>query len=49
MRHYPENIEEKLEVDQVREILSAYCVTDASAGRIAEAKPIADFDKLRRT
>ncbi len=47
MNLFPYNIEEKLEVGQVREIIKGYCHTEAAAKLVNKAKPVSDFKKLQ--
>ncbi|MDH5609873.1 MAG: endonuclease MutS2, partial [Cyclobacteriaceae bacterium] len=46
MRTFPANIEEKLEMDQVREDLSRLCQTDAAREKVAGALPLNRFAEL---
>ncbi len=48
MLFYPERIEEKLEVDQVREIIAGFCETDAAKKWVDKSQPLNDFTKLSR-
>lgn len=47
MIQYPENIEQKLEVNQIRELLKKYCQTEAAGQLVEEAKPLTEFNKLK--
>ncbi len=46
MLTYPEGIEERLEIDQVKKFISAQCATELAAERVLTAKPITKFETL---
>lgn len=47
MLFYPETLEEKLEIDQVRSILKRYCKSQHAQDRVDKALPVAKYDQLR--
>lgn len=47
MLFYPENLEEKLEIDQVRLILKKYCKSQLAQERVDKAQPVAKFGQLQ--
>lgn len=46
MLFYPENLEERLEVNQIRDIIKRYCQTEPAQRRVEQSGPISDFEKL---
>ncbi len=47
MLFYPENLEEKLEIDQVRLILKRYCKSQLAQERVDKAQPVVKFNQLQ--
>ena len=45
---YPENLEEKLEVDQVRKLIKSYCITEKAGDRVEAVKSLNDFELLSK-
>ncbi len=46
MLFYPDSIEEKLEMGQIRLLLQEFCSTDIARQRVLKVKPIHGFDQL---
>lgn len=47
MLFYPDHVEERLEIDQVRTILKGYCKSELAAERVHKARPVAKFAQLQ--
>ena len=47
MLFYPENVEERLEIDQVRTILKRYCKSQLAAERVDKARPVVKYNQLQ--
>ncbi len=43
---YPDNIEDKLEVERIRNAIKTFCITDAAKVRVEQCRPGADIKKL---
>ena len=46
MLFYPSDLETKLEIDQIRELVQGFCKTEVAKKKALEVKPITDFEKL---
>ena len=48
MRIYPTQIEQKLEVDQIRDLIKGYCQMPISGALVMSALPSVDYGEIRQ-
>ena len=48
MRIYPTQIEQKLEVDQIRDLIKGYCQMPISRALVMSTSPSVDYGEIRQ-